>query len=148
MYGNLAIYEILWNMFVRALFATYRKACNKEFTQLLCAVKPEMTNTPLTRKAAANKGISVHLYCKARGSPLPRFSWIFNRKTLSPNTTENKYSITHSDVSHFIRRTYLLNNDFLYRYISFRDTVWPKLQYCITYYKSYSPLNFKQILLW
>lgn len=79
-----------------------------------------MTNTPLTRKAAANKGISVHLYCKARGSPLPRFSWVFNRKTLSPNTTENKYSITHSDVSHFIRCTYLLNNDFLYRYISFR----------------------------
>ncbi|XP_012226439.1 nephrin isoform X3 [Linepithema humile] len=69
--------------------------------------KPEMTNTPLTRKAAANKGISVHLYCKARGSPLPRFSWIFNRKTLSPNTTENKYSITHSDLSELYSETVL-----------------------------------------
>lgn len=79
-----------------------------------------MTNTPLTRKAAANKGINVQLFCKARGSPLPRFTWIFNGKTLLPNATENKYSITHSDVSHFIRRTYLLNNNFLYQYIFFR----------------------------
>lgn len=37
-----------------------------------------------------------------------------------PNATEDKYSITHSDVSRFIRCTYLLNNDFLYQYISFR----------------------------
>lgn len=79
-----------------------------------------MTNTPLTRKAAANKGINVRLFCKARGSPLPHFTWIFNGKTLLPNATEDKYSITHSDVSRFIRCTYLLNNDFLYQYISFR----------------------------
>lgn len=92
----------------------------KNLLVLLCAVKPEMTNTPLTRKAAANKGINVQLFCKARGSPLPRFTWIFNGKTLLPNATEDKYSITHSDVSRFIRCTYLLNNDFLYQYISFR----------------------------
>lgn len=84
----------------------------KDLLVLLCAVKPEMTNTPLTRKAAANKGINVQLFCKARGSPLPRFTWIFNGKTLLPNATENKYSITHSDVSHFIRSAYLLNNEF------------------------------------
>lgn len=92
----------------------------KNLLVLLCAVKPEMMNTPLTRKAAANKGINVQLFCKARGSPLPRFTWIFNGKTLLPNATEDKYSITHSDVSCFIRCTYLLNNDFLYQYISFR----------------------------
>lgn len=106
----------------------YIRACDsyigmrviKNLLVLLCTVKPEMTNTPLTRKAAANKGINVQLFCKARGSPLPRFSWIFNGKTLLPNTTVDKYSITHSDVSRFIRCTYLLNNDFLYQYISFK----------------------------
>ncbi|XP_050465209.1 nephrin-like isoform X4 [Cataglyphis hispanica] len=69
--------------------------------------KPEMTNTPLTRKAAANKGINVQLFCKARGSPLPRFTWIFNGKTLLPNATENKYSITHSDLSELYSETTL-----------------------------------------
>ncbi|XP_020290195.1 nephrin isoform X2 [Pseudomyrmex gracilis] len=69
--------------------------------------KPEMTNTPLTRKAAANKGINVQLFCKARGSPLPRFTWIFNGKTLLPNATENKYSITHSDLSELSSETTL-----------------------------------------
>ncbi|XP_076632643.1 sticks and stones isoform X2 [Colletes latitarsis] len=61
--------------------------------------KPQMMNTPLTRRAAANKGINVQLFCKARGSPLPRFAWTFNGKTLLPNVTENKYSITHTDLS-------------------------------------------------
>ncbi|XP_077276716.1 sticks and stones isoform X2 [Temnothorax americanus] len=69
--------------------------------------KPEMTNTPLTRKAAANKGINVQLFCKARGSPLPRFTWIFNGKTLLPNATEDKYSITHSDLSELYSETML-----------------------------------------
>ncbi|EZA58762.1 Nephrin [Ooceraea biroi] len=69
--------------------------------------KPEMTNTPLTRKAAANKGINVQLFCKARGSPLPRFTWTFNGKTLLPNATENKYSITHSDLSELYSETTL-----------------------------------------
>ncbi|XP_014473522.1 PREDICTED: nephrin [Dinoponera quadriceps] len=69
--------------------------------------KPEMTNTPLTRKAAANKGINVQLFCKARGSPLPHFTWIFNGKTLLPNATENKYSITHSDLSELYSETTL-----------------------------------------
>ncbi|XP_018378403.1 PREDICTED: nephrin-like isoform X2 [Trachymyrmex cornetzi] len=69
--------------------------------------KPEMTNTPLTRKAAANKGINVQLFCKARGSPLPHFTWIFNGKTLLPNATEDKYSITHSDLSELYSETTL-----------------------------------------
>ncbi|XP_018304858.1 nephrin [Mycetomoellerius zeteki] len=69
--------------------------------------KPEMTNTPLTRKAAANKGINVRLFCKARGSPLPHFTWIFNGKTLLPNATEDKYSITHSDLSELYSETTL-----------------------------------------
>ncbi|XP_015186948.1 PREDICTED: nephrin isoform X3 [Polistes dominula] len=68
---------------------------------------PEMMNTPLTRKAAANKGISAPLYCKARGSPLPRFTWIFNGRSLLPNATENKYSITHSDLSELISESTL-----------------------------------------
>lgn len=58
-----------------------------------------MMNTPLTRRAAANKGANVQLLCKARGSPLPRFTWTFNGKTLLPNVTEHKYGITHTDVS-------------------------------------------------
>ncbi|XP_053999054.1 nephrin [Hylaeus anthracinus] len=61
--------------------------------------KPQMMNTPLTRRAAANKGINVQLFCKARGSPLPRFAWTFNGKTLLPNVTEHKYSVTHTDLS-------------------------------------------------
>ncbi|XP_076375305.1 sticks and stones isoform X2 [Megalopta genalis] len=61
--------------------------------------KPQMMNTPLTRRAAANKGINVQLFCKARGSPLPRFSWSFNGKTLLPNVTEHKYSVTQTDLS-------------------------------------------------
>lgn len=69
--------------------------------------KPEMTNTPLTRKAAANKGINVQLFCKARGSPLPHFTWIFNGKTLLPNATEDKYSITHSDLTELYSETTL-----------------------------------------
>lgn len=100
-------------IFARTGYTSIGKRVIKDLLVLLCVVKPEMTNTPLTRKAAANKGINVQLFCKARGSPLPRFTWIFNGKTLLPNATENKYSITHSDVSHFIRRTYLLNNGLL-----------------------------------
>ncbi|XP_068966078.1 nephrin isoform X1 [Bombus flavifrons] len=69
--------------------------------------KPQMMNTPLTRRAAANKGINVHLYCKARGSPLPRFSWTFNGKTLLPNVTEHKYGITHTDLSELISESSL-----------------------------------------
>ncbi|XP_043493049.1 nephrin isoform X3 [Polistes fuscatus] len=68
---------------------------------------PEMMNTPLTRKAAANKGINAPLYCKARGSPLPRFTWIFNGRSLLPNATEHKYSITHSDLSELISESTL-----------------------------------------
>ncbi|KAG7187933.1 hypothetical protein KM043_013897 [Ampulex compressa] len=69
--------------------------------------KPEMMNTPLTRKAAANKGISVHLFCKARGSPLPRFSWTFNGKTLLPNITEHKYGVTQSDLTELLSESSL-----------------------------------------
>ncbi|XP_066587701.1 nephrin-like [Prorops nasuta] len=65
----------------------------------ITSFKPEMVNTPLTRKAAANKGINVQLYCKARGSPLPRFSWSFNGKALLANATEQKYAMTLSDLS-------------------------------------------------
>ncbi|XP_015436524.1 PREDICTED: nephrin-like [Dufourea novaeangliae] len=69
--------------------------------------KPQMINTPLTRKAAANKGINVQLFCKARGSPLPRFSWTFAGKTLLPNVTEHKYSITHTDLSELVSESTL-----------------------------------------
>ncbi|XP_076647581.1 sticks and stones isoform X1 [Halictus rubicundus] len=69
--------------------------------------KPQMMNTPLTRRAAANKGINAQLYCKARGSPLPRFTWSFNGKTLLPNATEHKYSITHSDLSKLVSESTL-----------------------------------------
>ncbi|XP_017758682.1 PREDICTED: nephrin [Eufriesea mexicana] len=69
--------------------------------------KPQMLNTPLTRKAAANKGINVQLFCKARGSPLPRFSWTFNGKTLLPNVTEHKYNILHTDLSELISESTL-----------------------------------------
>ncbi|XP_076671541.1 sticks and stones isoform X2 [Andrena cerasifolii] len=69
--------------------------------------KPQMMNTPLTRRAAANKGINVQLFCKARGSPLPRFAWTFNGKTLLPNVTEHKYSITHTDLSELISESTL-----------------------------------------
>ncbi|XP_006564420.1 nephrin isoform X2 [Apis mellifera] len=69
--------------------------------------KPQMMNTPLTRRAAANKGANVQLLCKARGSPLPRFSWTFNGKTLLPNVTEHKYGITHTDLSELISNSTL-----------------------------------------
>ncbi|CAK9828229.1 Nphs1 [Anthophora retusa] len=69
--------------------------------------KPQMMNTPLTRRAAANKGIKVQLFCKARGSPLPRFSWSFNGKNLLPNVTEHKYVITHTDLSELISESSL-----------------------------------------
>ena len=58
-----------------------------------------MANSPLTKKAAANKGINVQLFCKARGSPLPEFYWFFNGKALLPNITDHKYSFTSSNVS-------------------------------------------------
>ncbi|XP_034175874.1 sticks and stones isoform X1 [Osmia lignaria lignaria] len=69
--------------------------------------KPQMMNTPLTRRAAANKGINVQLFCKARGSPLPRFTWTFDGKTLLPNVTEHKYGITHTDLSELISESSL-----------------------------------------
>ncbi|XP_017790260.1 PREDICTED: nephrin [Habropoda laboriosa] len=69
--------------------------------------KPQMMNTPLTRRAAANKGINVQLFCKARGSPLPRFSWSFNGKNLLPNVTEHKYGIAHTDLSELISESSL-----------------------------------------
>ncbi|XP_076242839.1 sticks and stones [Calliopsis andreniformis] len=69
--------------------------------------KPQMMNTPLTRRAAANKGINVHLFCKARGSPLPRFTWTFNGKTLLPNITDHKYSIAHTDLSELVSESTL-----------------------------------------
>ncbi|XP_015599513.1 nephrin isoform X4 [Cephus cinctus] len=61
--------------------------------------KPEMANPPLTRKAAANKGTNARLYCKAQGSPLPLFTWIFNGKTLLPNQTDQKYNVNHTEIS-------------------------------------------------
>ncbi|XP_026675533.1 nephrin-like isoform X2 [Ceratina calcarata] len=69
--------------------------------------KPQMMNTPLTRRAAANKGINVQLYCKARGSPLPRFSWAFDGKTLLPNVTEHKYGVSHTNLSELISESTL-----------------------------------------
>ena len=58
-----------------------------------------MANSPLTRKAAANKGKNVQLFCKARGSPLPEFKWFFGGKALLPNLTDHKYGFTSSNVS-------------------------------------------------
>uniref|UniRef100_A0ABD2WLG2 Nephrin n=1 Tax=Trichogramma kaykai TaxID=54128 RepID=A0ABD2WLG2_9HYME len=60
---------------------------------------PEMANTPLTKKAAVNNGANAQLYCKARGSPLPHFTWVYNGKTIMPNRTENKYSLTYTNLS-------------------------------------------------
>lgn len=57
-----------------------------------------MMNTALTKKAAANKGDSVKLFCKARGSPLPKFTWMFGSKTLS-NVATQKYEIVYNNVS-------------------------------------------------
>lgn len=65
----------------------------------LFAVKPEMANSPLTKKAAVNNGANAQLYCKAKGSPLPHFSWLFNGKTILPNVTDYKYSVTYTNVS-------------------------------------------------
>lgn len=62
-------------------------------------VEPQITNNHLTRKAAANVGSDVKLYCRARGSPLPKFIWTFNDKTLSPNITTDKYKITRKEVN-------------------------------------------------
>ncbi|OXU27526.1 hypothetical protein TSAR_002284, partial [Trichomalopsis sarcophagae] len=50
--------------------------------------KPEMANSPLTKKAAVNNGANAQLYCKAKGSPLPHFTWVFNGKTILPNLSE------------------------------------------------------------
>ncbi|XP_057323480.1 nephrin-like isoform X4 [Microplitis mediator] len=61
--------------------------------------EPQITNTHLTRKAAANVGSDVKLYCRARGSPLPKFIWTFGDKTLSPNVTTDKYKITRKELS-------------------------------------------------
>ncbi|KAF7993108.1 hypothetical protein HCN44_005889 [Aphidius gifuensis] len=61
--------------------------------------KPQMINTELTKKAAANDGSSVKLYCKARGSPLPKFTWQYGEKTLLPNQTSNKYEISRQELS-------------------------------------------------
>ncbi|XP_014296084.1 nephrin isoform X2 [Microplitis demolitor] len=61
--------------------------------------EPQITNNHLTRKAAANVGSDVKLYCRARGSPLPKFIWTFNDKTLSPNITTDKYKITRKELS-------------------------------------------------
>ncbi|XP_076762632.1 sticks and stones isoform X2 [Xylocopa sonorina] len=69
--------------------------------------KPQMMNTPLTRRAAAKKGIDMDLLCKARASPLPRFTWTFNGKTLLPNVTEHKYAISHTDLSKLVSKSTL-----------------------------------------
>lgn len=57
-----------------------------------------MSNTAITRKSAANVNSDVKLYCKARGSPLPKFVWTYGEKTLSPNTTSDKYKISRKEV--------------------------------------------------
>ncbi|XP_046619486.1 nephrin isoform X3 [Neodiprion virginianus] len=61
--------------------------------------KPEIESSPLTRKAAANKGAKVHLTCKARGSPMPKFTWIFSGRQLLPNRTDNKYDIVQTELT-------------------------------------------------
>lgn len=62
-------------------------------------VEPQMTNSALMKKAAANTGADVKLYCKARGSPLPKFVWHFGDKTLLPNMTTHKYEIFTKEVN-------------------------------------------------
>ncbi|XP_025601953.1 nephrin isoform X2 [Athalia rosae] len=69
--------------------------------------KPEMANSPLTKKAAANKGSSAQLSCKAQGSPLPRFTWLFNGKQLLTNRTDHKYDVTQTEVSELISESTL-----------------------------------------
>ncbi|XP_063995244.1 nephrin isoform X2 [Diachasmimorpha longicaudata] len=61
--------------------------------------EPQMTNTAIMKKAAANTGSDVKLSCKARGSPLPKFVWYFGEKTLLPNMTSRKYEISRKEVS-------------------------------------------------
>ncbi|XP_034948910.1 nephrin-like isoform X2 [Chelonus insularis] len=61
--------------------------------------EPQITSTPLMRKAAANVKDDVKLYCKARGSPLPKFTWTFGDKTIHPNATLDKYKITRKELS-------------------------------------------------
>lgn len=65
-----------------------------------------MANSPLTRKAAAVRGVNAQLFCKARGSPLPEFLWYFNGKALLPNLTEYKYGFTSSNVSFSFKSSY------------------------------------------
>lgn len=65
----------------------------------LFAVKPEMENSPLTKKAAVNNGANAQLFCKAKGSPLPHFTWMFNGKTILPNVTDYKYGLTYTNAS-------------------------------------------------
>ncbi|XP_043477806.1 nephrin-like isoform X3 [Leptopilina heterotoma] len=71
---------------------------------------PEMANSPLTRKAAAVRGVNAQLFCKARGSPLPEFSWFFNGKPLLPNLTEYKYGFTSSNLSELYSQSVLTVN--------------------------------------
>lgn len=62
-------------------------------------VKPDMANSHLTKKAAVNSGANAQLYCKARGSPLPQFTWVFNGKPILPNMTDYKYKVAYTNVS-------------------------------------------------
>ncbi|XP_011311068.1 nephrin isoform X1 [Fopius arisanus] len=61
--------------------------------------EPQMTNTAIMRKAAANTGSDVKLHCKARGSPLPKFVWYFGEKLLLPNMTSQKHDVSRKEVS-------------------------------------------------
>ncbi|KAK0090227.1 hypothetical protein PV325_002297 [Microctonus aethiopoides] len=61
--------------------------------------EPQMTNTAITKKAAANVGDDVKLYCKARGSPLPKFIWSFGDKTILQNASTEKYKIIRKEQS-------------------------------------------------
>ncbi|XP_058810158.1 nephrin isoform X2 [Phymastichus coffea] len=69
--------------------------------------KPEMANSHLTKKAAVNSGASAQLYCKARGSPLPQFTWVFNGKPILSNMTDYKYKLTYMNLSELYSQSIL-----------------------------------------
>ncbi|XP_011493935.1 PREDICTED: nephrin-like [Ceratosolen solmsi marchali] len=70
--------------------------------------KPEMINTPLTKKVAVNNGANAKLFCKSRGSPLPHFTWVFNGKIILPNVTDYKYGITYTNLSELNSQSVLI----------------------------------------
>ncbi|XP_012277554.1 nephrin isoform X2 [Orussus abietinus] len=72
--------------------------------------KPEMANVALTKKAAANRGANVQLHCKAQGSPLPRFTWLFEGRIISPNTSAHKYDIVQNEITKLFSETTLTIN--------------------------------------